>query len=458
MFKPSTLHQNKCTQPNAVQIVSIGNENSNDEIVFHEEKFQNILSKIPPQYKISVLSVVGATLSGNSFLLNRILSYLHVHHTTRSKTNGNALSHSKPSYYNFDNLDSNSGFHGREGEDRNTNGIWIWSEPFLMEKDVPENSSKKEPIALVLLDAQGMFDNGITMKLFGLSTLFSNIQIFNVVTQVQEDHFQQLALFADNRRVVSMKTNASAQKPFQRTEFLARDWKHFDADEDGNIEPLEDEMPAYIRKVIAKRNDLEPQGSHEYMKTSVDEISCFMITYPGFVTGSVVEDKNYDGDTNEENSKLLELLNSFCEKILNDKCLEPKKMNGRELTVTEFMNYAKEYVGLLKKGETFPEATVLLEATVNASIMNAMEESMKIYKNNMDSVVGPNVTALVSQSNLKKNHIKFHDLALKTFDCKVNFENKYAMNEWKLKLEEKINRALFYYCGLNCRRQPSLRK
>lgn len=66
-------------------------------------------------------------------------------------------------------------FAWRGGQERQTTGIWMWSEPFL------RTDSSGQQIAVLLMDTQGMFDNETTMSLtaqiFGLSTLVSSFQV-----------------------------------------------------------------------------------------------------------------------------------------------------------------------------------------------------------------------------------------------------------------------------------------
>lgn len=75
-----------------------------------------------------------------------------------------------------ENEEASLGFAWRGGQDRQTTGIWMWSEPFIRQV-----SSYPEPIAILLMDTQGMFDNETTMALtaqiFGLSTLISSFQV-----------------------------------------------------------------------------------------------------------------------------------------------------------------------------------------------------------------------------------------------------------------------------------------
>ncbi len=67
-------------------------------------------------------------------------------------------------------------FAWRGGQERQTTGIWMWSEPFIR-----TTKASGEKLAVLLMDTQGMFDNETTMTLtaqiFGLSTLVSSFQV-----------------------------------------------------------------------------------------------------------------------------------------------------------------------------------------------------------------------------------------------------------------------------------------
>ncbi len=74
----------------------------------------------------------------------------------------------------------------------------MWSEPFI-------RTTKSFSGAILVMDTQGMFDNqtsmSLTAQIFGLSTLVSAYQIYNVEKQVGDDNLQHLALFSEYGRM-----------------------------------------------------------------------------------------------------------------------------------------------------------------------------------------------------------------------------------------------------------------
>ncbi|EFP01115.1 hypothetical protein CRE_15785 [Caenorhabditis remanei] len=156
--------------PQAVRIVEVVEEVDHSFELNTELLEQILLNPKVADKKVAVIGVAGAYRKGKSFLLNFFLRYL----TWRSKAdkvmgeidleNSQWMSPNSPL----------SGFSWRGGSERDTNGILIWSEPFLM-KD-----KNGEEIAVLLMDTQGAFDSQSTVKdcatIFALSTMISSVQ------------------------------------------------------------------------------------------------------------------------------------------------------------------------------------------------------------------------------------------------------------------------------------------
>lgn len=166
-----------------VSIDSISNEDPANSFVLNEDNLENVISKIPKDVKVSVISVVGAFRSGKSFLLNFFLRYLrHGSMDDLSEDwmlkDGNALSEGNLNHgiITLGEESISASFAWRGGQERQTTGIWIWSEPFIRKcKDSDQN------MAVILMDTQGLFDNetsmALTAQIFGLSTFVSSYQV-----------------------------------------------------------------------------------------------------------------------------------------------------------------------------------------------------------------------------------------------------------------------------------------
>ena len=75
--------------------------------------------------------------------------------------------------------------------------MWVWNKAFLIRNPKDQNNQ----IAVILMDTQGMFDGEtnqmMTTCIFGLATLLSSYQIYNIDKRLQEDILQHLALFSE---------------------------------------------------------------------------------------------------------------------------------------------------------------------------------------------------------------------------------------------------------------------
>lgn len=118
------------------------------------------------------------------------------------------------------------GFSWRGGSERDTTGIIMWSKVFL--GTLPSG----ERVAIILMDTQGAFDSQSTVRdcatVFALSTMLSSVQIYNLSQNIQEDDLQHLQLFTEYGRLALEKSGST---PFQRLQFLVRDWSYpYEAD------------------------------------------------------------------------------------------------------------------------------------------------------------------------------------------------------------------------------------
>jgi atlastin len=430
----------------ALQIVSIGTEEDKYAFTFHKDELNAIMSKIPPGWKVSVVSVVGAFRTGKSFLLSWFLRYLdHLKDGEDSPTDGKW-------YEKFDSL-GNVGFSWRGGAERNTTGIWMWSEPHFIQRKSGEH------LAVILVDTQGMFDNETTMALtasiFGLSTLLSSYQIYNVDKRIQEDNLQQLALFSEYARMAMSTHNdaeeeslTSIDKPFQQIEFLVRDWQNFEEEDD--LAEMEREMEEYLEKVVAERDAKDLQDTREQILTCFQTVSCYGLVHPGME----VTKKKYSGDISAMDETFLKLVDRYCSKVFDVEKLSPKIIHGRELTAVELGSYIQAYAELFVTGANFPEAATLLDATSKTNNNNAVQLGIMEYKDQMDRVAGPHCSNYVKPDELTDEHKQAMEKALEMFKSIANFGNQRSIDEAKEQFTSRVDEHFVVYTKLNEGRNP----
>ncbi|KAG7357469.1 guanylate-binding protein [Nitzschia inconspicua] len=443
--------------PEPFQIVSIGSADDKFAFTFHEDKLNLIMQKIPPGWKVAVVSVVGAFRTGKSFLLSWFLTYLH-HLTTSNneKEEAELVDEDNDGVTKqkwFETIDSigNKGFHWRGGKERNTTGIWMWSQPHFVRND------KGETMAVLLVDSQGMFDNETTMALttsiFGLSTLLSSYQIYNVDKRIQEDNLQQLALFSEYARLAVQADSTEQEvvldeKPFQTMEFLVRDWQHFEEEED--YDQMEKEMADYLDQVISEREAKDLQETREQIMACFQTISCFGLSHPGLD----VPKKNFQGEVAKIDDIFLNLLDRYCRRVFSVENLKPKIIHGREVTAVELGAYIKAYAEMFANGASFPEASTMLEATSAANNTNAVNMAIAQYKDTMSRIAGPKCNNYIRPKELQDDHRQLMTKSLAVFDSVATFGSKRAIEGCRQTVIDQLNDEFEVYASLNAGRNP----
>uniref|UniRef100_A0A7S3L446 GB1/RHD3-type G domain-containing protein n=1 Tax=Amphora coffeiformis TaxID=265554 RepID=A0A7S3L446_9STRA len=474
-----------------LQIVSIGTEADAYAFRYDEAAVQTILAQVPANCPVAVLSVVGAFRTGKSFLLSWFLRYLHhlssasinQDSTSTSTSTNTYTNNNKKKWYDAYQTLGNNGFEWKAGSERNTTGIWMWSRPFLLNRpsddDVNNNNNNNNPLALLLVDTQGMFDHETTMNLtasiFGFSTLLSSFQIYNVDKRIQEDNLQQLALFSEYARMAMStdnKNNKNENKtkqadvaskkdkddnatknptrtppPFQRMEFLVRDWQHFE-DEDETLEKMEASMEQYLKQVLQERDAADLKDTRQQIVSCFADISCYGLCHPGFA----VTKRKFTGDVTAMEDLFVKLLDRYCQRVM--KALQPKQIHGRDLTAVELGSYISAYANLFVKGAHFPTAVTLLEATAATNNTNAANLGFAEYQYRMDRVAGPQASNYMNSEELELEHAAAVRAATRIFDDMATFGSQTAIATSKRTLQDKIHKQYQVYESLNDSRNP----
>ena len=241
------------------------------------------------------------------------------------------------------------GFRWRGGIKKETSGIMMWPEPFLVSQP---NGDK---ISILLVDTQGSFDGESTNKIFtaifAISTMISSIQIYNLAQNIQENDLQNLQMFLEYSKI-GVETEDGP--PFQKLVYLIRDWS---SPYEANF-GFEGGATLLKKKLEVKpEQPQELQSIRKDLKTSFKSVDCFLMTHPGFEASEKV---TFEGRLSEIRSEFKNCLKEFIPALLSAEKLECKKTNGSDLKVSHLPQLLKNYVEILNSSSV-SEATTIFE-------------------------------------------------------------------------------------------------
>jgi len=354
--------------------------------------------------KVVVVSVAGAFRKGKSFLLDFFLRYLQ-----RGGNEGWIGSQDEEL----------TGFSWRGGAERETTGVLLWSEPFLSE--LPGG----EQVVVLLMDTQGAFDSSSTVKdcatVFALSTMTSSVQVFNISSNLQEDHLQHLQLFTEYGRL-AMEENDT--KPFQRLEFLIRDWSYPYEHPYGDGQPFLDK-----RLNVGNSQHSELKQAREHINSCFEQVGCFLMPHPGKV---VAVNPSFKGQLKDIDDEFLEYLKVAVPRLLAPSNLVPKSINGTDITCLGLLQYFKAYIKIFQGGE-LPEPKSMLQATAEANNLAALATAKDQYQRDMELICGGDTPYLSPHELESKSDICKHK-AMTLF----NATRKMGSDEFCKEFEERL--------------------
>uniref|UniRef100_A0A8C1Q0Y5 Atlastin GTPase 1 n=1 Tax=Cyprinus carpio TaxID=7962 RepID=A0A8C1Q0Y5_CYPCA len=267
-----------------------------------------------------------------------------------------------------------TGFSWRGGSERETTGIQIWSQVFLVDK--PDGSK----VAVLLMDTQGTFDSQSTLRdsatVFALSTMISSMQVYNISQNVQEDDLQHLQLFTEYGRLAMEETFL---KPFQSMIFLVRDWSfpyEFPYGQEGGMKFLEKRLK------ISENQHEELQNVRKHIHSCFTNISCFLMPHPGL---KVATNPHFDGRLKEIDQEFINNLQVLVLWLLCPKNLDVKEINGSKITCRGLLEYFKAYIKIYQ-GEELPHPKSMLQATAEANNLAAVAAAKDLYNRKMEEV------------------------------------------------------------------------
>ncbi|XP_044134922.1 RING finger protein 112-like [Bufo gargarizans] len=163
--------------------------------------YRCFLSRRIDKYPVYVISVIGERRTGKSFLMNYLIKALQSQETAKKFDLGEEDEILK-------------GFTWKPGPDKVTFGIWIWSKPFILER----NGQK---VAVFLLDTEGSMDmegdRKASIKMCMLTMLLSSHLVYNVNSSIKETDIDDLEIYCHG-------IGSDKRYKLKYFDFLIRNW------------------------------------------------------------------------------------------------------------------------------------------------------------------------------------------------------------------------------------------
>jgi len=403
----------------AVQIVKINEDDHS--FTLDEDALNKILNNERIKDRpVCVVSVAGAFRRGKSFLLDFLLRYLR--RNGRDDWMGEKTDDKSPL----------TGFHWRGGSERDTTGILMWSEVFEAQ------TKKGKDVAILLMDTQGAFDSNSTVRdcatIFALSAMVSSVLVYNLTQNIQEDDLQHLNMFTEYGRLAMEDTGDT---PFQRLQFLVRDWSY----------PYEAEYGADGgAKILSKRLQVseyqhpELQALRKHINGCFERIDGFLLPHPGL---NVATNPNFDGRLCDIEPLFKQHLNQFVPLLLSPDNVTVRKISGQEVRCKELVRYLRAYVDIFK-GDEMPEPKSMLAATSEANNLASLSEAKDYYIAMMEGVCGGD-KAFVNEHILEIEHLRIRDAALDVFSSRRKMGGEEFSAKYREQLEREVDESYENY-------------
>ncbi|XP_056677058.1 atlastin-1 isoform X7 [Monodelphis domestica] len=344
-----------------------------------------LLSEAVRDKEVVAVSVAGAFRKGKSFLMDFMLRYMY-----------NQVSIDWIGDYD----EPLTGFSWRGGSERETTGIQIWSEVFLIDKP----DGKK--VAVLLMDTQGTFDSQSTLRdsatVFALSTMISSIQSLI---------------------------------------FLVRDWSfpyEFSYGADGGTKFLEKRL-----KVSGNQHE-ELQNVRKHIHSCFTNISCFLLPHPGL---KVATNPNFNGKLKEIDDEFIKNLKILIPWLLSPENLDVKEINGNKITCRGLVEYFKAYIKIYQ-GEELPHPKSMLQATAEANNLAAVATAKDTYNKRMEEICGGDKPFL-APTDLQNKHLELKEESIKLFRGVKKMGGEEFSRRYLQQLESEIDELYIQYIKHN---------
>ena len=360
-----------------LQIVDI----KRGSFVFHEDNLALILSKIPSDTEVGIISIAGEYRKGKSFLLNYFLQYLGYRKSNDAVPKilvddelEDAIESSNHPW--LKDIQKNSGFNFRSGGVRDTTGVKMWSEPFA----ITTESGKK--IAILVMDSQGLYDPETSMddniRLFTMVTTMSSSVMINIPQNLNYNQLRDMQFFvkyaSSGQKLGSMIGNR--KKMFQTLTFVIRDYML----ESGlGWEQGQKVLDMFMNP--ATHVPMEIKNMTQSLKNGFSHVNAFALPYPG----NQVTRSKFGGKLDDIERDFLEQLQRLVIDLVEK--TDGKKTISSKINAGNYVDFVRNQIENFNKKISPEEMVRAEERQLANSVRTAIWNIISDHQDSMVAVI-----------------------------------------------------------------------
>jgi len=275
-------------------------------------------------------------------------------------------------------LASCPGFEWRGGMTKCTEGIWLWSRPFLL-------PYKGRNLAVLLMDTQGAWDGAMSKEqnatIFGLTALMASKLICNTQNMLTDDKVDAIDYFTTFAQAACAGLSSDGA-PFGHLEFVVRDWAWYE--KGWGFEECKQMSKQHLDNFLSSNVHGRKETS-ERLKEVFDSIACFGLPHPGLA----VMDASFKGEFSEIGSDFFQLLDEFTRRFFQSQDFpKPSAPLGVEISPGSFENVLRNFVEAF--ADNRGSAVQLREAFVKVEIFKHRDLLLVAFKQRLNQLAPEN--------------------------------------------------------------------
>ena len=385
----------------------------NGKFVINEEAKKLLSQK--SNDNLGIISLVGKYRTGKSFLLNRVI-------LERNK---------------------NLGFGVAPTIRPCTKGIWIWSDPLII-----NNVHNPGPFPAYLIDTEGLgaYDEEINhdSKIFLIAVLISSLFIYNSFGAIDENQVSNLSFVLDLSKTIKIKSvqiednEEELAKYFPTLLWLLRDFSLKLEDKNGNVITEKQYLENALRELSGLTNSIEEKNRiRNLIRAYFPERDCFVMVRP---TENEEDLQNLQNlPDNKFRKEFLEQSKIFKNKVF--KKTKPKRLNGKALTGAMLVEFVQNIIDSINAG-CIPVIEDSWRYIMKNECIKNTKELINKFVLDIHQYKDQNKDKNDFLKNIKKYTKNSADKYIKDFMNNNLIDDEESKKEFTEKLQKKINQEL----------------